>query len=68
LPRLHRVSPTLGTFVRHPVLVALAARAIGPDVDMLWNQAHCKGPGGNPLGRYPWHQDGFYAPVEPSGG
>jgi hypothetical protein len=35
---------------------------------MLWNQAHCKGPGGNPLGRYPWHQDGFYAPVEPSGG
>jgi hypothetical protein len=68
LPRMHRVSPTLGTFVRHPVLVALAAHIIGPDVDMLWNQAHCKAPGGNPLGRYPWHQDGFYAPVEPSGG
>jgi hypothetical protein len=68
LPRLHRVSPTLGTFVRHPVLVALAARTIGPDVDMLWNQAHCKAPGGNPLSRYPWHQDGFYAPVEPKGG
>jgi hypothetical protein len=68
LPRLHRVSPTLGSFVRHPVLVALASRIIGPDVDMLWNQAHCKAPGGNPLGRYPWHQDGFYAPVEPTGG
>lgn len=68
LPRLHRVSQTLGAFVRHPVLVALAARIIGPDVDMLWNQAHIKGPGGDALGRYPWHQDGFYAPVEPSGG
>jgi len=68
LPRMHRVSPTFGAFVRHPVLVALAARIIGPDVDMLWNQAHCKAPGGNPLGRYPWHQDGFYAPVEPAGG
>ncbi len=68
LPRLHRVSATLGAFVRHPVLVELAARIIGPDVDMLWNQAHCKAPGGNPLGRYPWHQDGFYAPVEPTGG
>jgi ectoine hydroxylase-related dioxygenase (phytanoyl-CoA dioxygenase family) len=65
---LHRVSPILGAFVRHPVLVALAARTIGPNVDMLWNQAHCKAPGGNPLGRYPWHQDGFYAPVEPRGG
>ena len=68
LPRLHRVSPTLGAFTRHPVLVALAARVIGPNVDMLWNQAHCKASGGNPLGRYPWHQDGFYAPVEPTGG
>jgi hypothetical protein len=68
LPRLHRESTVLGAFVRHPALVALAARVIGPDVDMLWNQAHCKAPGGDPLGRYPWHQDGFYAPVEPSGG
>lgn len=68
LPRLHRESPMLGAFVRHPVLVALAEGVIGGDVDMLWNQAHCKGPGGNPLGRYPYHQDGFYAPVEPTGG
>jgi len=68
LPRLHRVNQTLGACVRHPVLVVLAARIIGPDVDMLWNQAHCKGPGGSPLGRYPFHQDGFYAPVEPTGG
>lgn len=68
LPRLHRVNPLLGTFVRHPVLAALAARTIGPNVDMLWNQAHCKGAGGNPIGRYPFHQDGFYAPVEPTGG
>ncbi|MFN8641303.1 MAG: phytanoyl-CoA dioxygenase family protein [Candidatus Binatia bacterium] len=68
LPRLHRLSPTLGAFVRHPVLIALAQRIIGPNVDMLWNQAHCKGPGGHGLGRYPWHQDGFYAPVEPTGG
>ncbi len=68
LPRLHGESPTLGAFVRHPLLVTLAARIIGDDVDMLWNQAHCKGPGGNPLGRYPFHQDGFYAPVEPTGG
>src|SRR5215471_5184880 len=28
LPRLHRVNPTLGAFVRHPVLVALATRII----------------------------------------
>ena len=50
-------------FVRHPHLVDLCLDAMGPDVDLYWDQAVYKKP--EKPRRFPWHQDNGYAFVEP---
>ncbi|MCC6848769.1 MAG: phytanoyl-CoA dioxygenase family protein [Deltaproteobacteria bacterium] len=64
LPRLHRVSDAAAEFCRSPVFAAIAAACIGPDADMMWNQAHVKAVDEAGLTRFPWHQDGAYAQME----
>lgn len=64
LPRLHRSSDAAAAFCRSPVFAAIAAACIGPDADMMWNQAHVKAPDEAGLTRFPWHQDGAYAQME----
>lgn len=61
LPRLHRTSDAAAAFCRSPVFAAIAAACIGPDADLMWNQAHVKGVDEAGLTRFPWHQDGAYA-------
>jgi hypothetical protein len=50
--------------VTSPVLARLAGALIGPDVDMTWNQAYAKSPGGDPRTEVPWHQDVYYAELD----
>ncbi|MFN8641280.1 MAG: phytanoyl-CoA dioxygenase family protein [Candidatus Binatia bacterium] len=64
LPRLHRVDDAAAAFCRSPVFAAIAAALIGPDADVMWNQAHIKAPDEAGLTRFPWHQDGAYAEME----
>lgn len=60
LARLHRDSERLASFCFHSTLATIAGRVIGPDVDLVWNQAHVKGGGGHVRGITPWHQDDAY--------
>jgi ectoine hydroxylase-related dioxygenase (phytanoyl-CoA dioxygenase family) len=64
LPRLHRTSDAAAEFCRSPVFAALAGTFIGPDADMMWNQAHVKAVDEAGLTAFPWHQDGAYAEME----
>lgn len=64
LPRLHRTSDAAAELCRSPVFGAIAAAFIGPDADMMWNQAHVKAPDEAGLTVFPWHQDGAYAQME----
>ena len=64
LPRLHRTSDAAAEFCRSPVFAAIASACIGPDADMMWNQAHVKAVDEAGLTRFPWHQDGAYAQME----
>jgi hypothetical protein len=64
LPRLHRVSVAAAAFCRSPVFAAIAAAFIGPDADMMWNQAHVKAVDEGGMTAFPWHQDGAYAEME----
>lgn len=64
LPRLHRTSDAAAAFCRSPVFAAITAACIGPDADMMWNQAHVKQVDEGGLTRFPWHQDGAYAQME----
>jgi ectoine hydroxylase-related dioxygenase (phytanoyl-CoA dioxygenase family) len=64
LPRLHRSSDVAAEFCRSPVFGAIAAAFIGPDADMMWNQAHVKAVDEAGLTVFPWHQDGAYAEME----
>ncbi len=64
LPRLHRVDDAAAAFCRSPVFATIGRAFIGPDVDMMWNQAHLKAPDEEGLTAFPWHQDGAYAEME----
>ncbi len=64
LPRLHRTSEAAAEFCRSPVFAAIASAFIGPDADMMWNQAHVKAVDEAGLTSFPWHQDGAYAEME----
>lgn len=64
LPRLHRVSDAAAAFCRSPVFAAIAAAFIGPNADMMWNQAHVKAVDEDGMTAFPWHQDGAYAEME----
>lgn len=64
LPRLHRVSDAAAAFCRSPVFAAIAGAFIGPDADLMWNQAHVKAVDEEGLTTFPWHQDGAYAEME----
>ncbi len=64
LPRLHRVNQSAAAFCRSPVFAAIAAAFIGPDADMMWNQAHVKAADEDGMTAFPWHQDGAYADME----
>jgi hypothetical protein len=46
------------------VFAAITGACIGPDADMMWNQAHVKAVDEAGLTRFPWHQDGAYAQME----
>jgi phytanoyl-CoA hydroxylase len=60
---LVRQSPVLRDFTRSPLLVALCADLIGPDVRLYWDQAVYKKP--DTSAPFPWHQDNGYAFLEP---
>jgi ectoine hydroxylase-related dioxygenase (phytanoyl-CoA dioxygenase family) len=64
LPRLHRTSDAAAEFCRSSVFAAITGACIGPDADMMWNQAHVKAVDEAGLTRFPWHQDGAYAQME----
>jgi ectoine hydroxylase-related dioxygenase (phytanoyl-CoA dioxygenase family) len=64
LPRLHRTSDAAAEFCRSRVFAAITDACIGPDADMMWNQAHVKAVDEAGLTRFPWHQDGAYAQME----
>ncbi len=64
LPRLHRISDAAAEFCRSPVFGAITGACIGPDADLMWNQAHVKAVDEAGLTRFPWHQDGAYAQME----
>ncbi len=64
LPRLHRTSDAAAEFCRSPVFAAITGACIGPDADMMWNQAHVKAVDEAGMTRFPWHQDGAYAQME----
>lgn len=64
LPSLHRTSPVVAAFLRHPVFVALARDLIGPDVDQVWNQACLKFPDDNGVTEFPYHQDWQFQQID----
>jgi ectoine hydroxylase-related dioxygenase (phytanoyl-CoA dioxygenase family) len=64
LPRLHRTSDAAAEFCRSPVFAAIAGAFLGPDADMMWNQAHVKAVDEEGMTTFPWHQDGAYAEME----
>jgi ectoine hydroxylase-related dioxygenase (phytanoyl-CoA dioxygenase family) len=64
LPRLHRTSDAAAELCRSLVFAAITGACIGPDADLMWNQAHVKAVDEAGLTRFPWHQDGAYAQME----
>jgi ectoine hydroxylase-related dioxygenase (phytanoyl-CoA dioxygenase family) len=56
-------SEVLRDLSRHPRILDLCARFIGPDVRLYWDQAVYKKP--EKPRRVPWHQDNGYVYVEP---
>jgi ectoine hydroxylase-related dioxygenase (phytanoyl-CoA dioxygenase family) len=64
LQRLHLDSDVLSAFCRHEPLVTLAGALLGGQLDLSFNQAYAKAPGGDPRTEIPWHQDGFYAEID----
>jgi len=64
LPRLHRVDDAAAAFCRSAVFGSIAAAFIGPDADLMWNQAHVKAADEAGMTAFPWHQDGAYAEME----
>jgi ectoine hydroxylase-related dioxygenase (phytanoyl-CoA dioxygenase family) len=59
LTYLDRRSEICKAFIRHPAFAQRCLALIGPDVDVVWNQAIIKPPSeGQAFG---WHQDAHYA-------
>ncbi len=59
---LHRTDPRIRAFVFAPRFAEVAARLLGVDgVRLYHDQGLLKEPGGGPT---PWHQDGFYWPLD----
>lgn len=72
LSRLDHASKACDYLCRHPAILKMLARILGPDVDLTWNQAIMKAPQtvgtdaaqtpGAPLDNtFAWHQDMQYA-------
>jgi phytanoyl-CoA hydroxylase len=59
--RIHRESPTFHACATDPLLLALVADLLGPNLDCFLSQYIFKLPGA--LGQ-PWHQDSFYFPFD----
>jgi ectoine hydroxylase-related dioxygenase (phytanoyl-CoA dioxygenase family) len=60
---LHRANERVRTFVFAPRFAEVAARLLGVEsVRLYHDQGLFKEPGGGPT---PWHQDGFYWPLQP---
>lgn len=56
----HRAHPVFDALVRHPRLMALVTRVIGPDVRLSHSKVNTKsGDNGSPI---EWHQDWAFAP------
>ncbi len=55
--------PAVREFAAHPTLAGICADALGPDVNLYWDQAVYKKP--EKPRRFPWHQDNGYTFVEP---
>lgn len=65
LQRLHLESDALFAFCREPALVAAVGALLGEgDVDLAFNQAYAKAPGGDARTEIPWHQDAYYADMD----
>ena len=62
-PHLVARSDVLKAFSHHPLLQALVAELIGPDVRLYWDQLVYKKP--NTPAEFPWHQDNGYTFVVP---
>lgn len=56
-------SPLLATFARHPILQAVCAALLGPEVRLYWDQLVYKK--SHTADEFPWHQDNGYTYVEP---
>jgi hypothetical protein len=61
LQHLHAESTLLGEFCRQPVFADIALALLGPDGDLVFNQAFIKAGGGHRLAEVPWHQDAAFA-------
>lgn len=55
--------PRIAELVRHPRLVEVATRLLGPELDLYWDQAVYKLP--DTPRDFPWHQDNGYTALEP---
>lgn len=64
LQRLHLESDVLAAFCRHDALVEAAGALLGGDLDLSFNQAYAKAPGGDARTEIPWHQDAYYAEID----
>ena len=64
LQRLHHPSDALAAFCRHGAFVEVARALLGPDADLLGNQAYVKAPDRAGVTAIPWHQDAYYAEID----
>lgn len=63
-PDIARNDRVLAQFCRRPELLTIASAALGPDVDLYWDQLVVKAP--ETARDFPWHQDDAYGRVDPS--
>ncbi len=64
LQKLAERDSRVQALAQSPGFTELATSLLGPDVDLYFNQAVIKYPGGTTA--FSWHQDDAYSPVEPS--
>lgn len=65
LPGPHERSEIIARFQRHRVFQELTRQIVGPDVDQTWSQGCFKLPDEDGLTRFPFHQDGKFALLDP---
>jgi ectoine hydroxylase-related dioxygenase (phytanoyl-CoA dioxygenase family) len=65
LQRLHLESDVLAAFCRSDPFVDVARALLGPDADLVWNQAYAKAlDDRSGVTAIPWHQDAYYGELD----